>query len=131
MYWSILLANNLVKLRSKFEDKIKASCPKLRYESISLDYTVDYTYKPDFVLTTKNKHQILIECKGGNSFKYFNGAYRKKWLAMRQCNLNKDIRLIFEKDFKIGKKMRVSDWCSKNNIKYHIGSELPKSWLSE
>lgn len=121
------------KLKSKFEDRIKKSyATGLKYEDRKLTYTVEFTYKPDFSLTTKSKRKILIECKGGNSYKYFNSGYRKKWLAMYKQHKDKyDIRLIFEKDFKMGKKLTASKWCIQHGVTYHIGNSIPLAWTKE
>ena len=123
----------MTKLKSNFESRIKKSyATGLKYEDHKLTYLVEYTYKPDFSLTTKGKHKILIECKGGNSYRFFNSAYRKKWLSMYEQHKQKhDIRLIFEKDFKIGKRLTASKWCIKNNVNYHIGNSIPTEWISE
>jgi hypothetical protein len=120
-------------LKSNYESRVKKSCPsKLKYEPIKLEYSVEYTYKPDWGLTTKSGGYILIECKGGNSWRYFNSQYRKKFLAMYEQNKGKhDIRMMFEKDFKIGKKLTASGWCRKNNIEYHIGTRVPQEWIDE
>ena len=122
--------------RSKYEDKIfknaKRDKASVEYESTIFEYTVDYTNKIDVELTTKSGNTIYLELKGGNSWRYFNSDYRKKWLAM--YNLHKDesdIRLLFEKDFKIGKVLTVSGWCERNNIKHAIGDRIPKEWLNE
>lgn len=118
----------------EFKSKIERSIGKnknVSYEPISFQYDAPYTYTPDFAVKKRNKTFFYVETKGGNSYRYFKSDYRKRWLVMRDQNKDCDFRFIFEKDFKLGKVMRCSDWCKKHNIKYHIGLSVPKEWLNE
>jgi len=104
----------------------------ISYEPDQWRYAVEYTYTPDFVITTRKNNYIYIEYKG--DMRHFTPDYRKKWLAMyRQYSGKFDIRYIFEKDCKLphAKNLTCTGWAAKNGLKYHIGMEIPESWLDE
>jgi hypothetical protein len=52
-------------------------------------------------------------------------------LAVKEHNPDTDIRILFQTDNWISKKKtsRYSDWCDKNGFIYHIGEEVPESWV--
>jgi len=115
--------------RSKFEKVInnllKRHKVAFEYEPYKLNYVLEKTYIPDFVLADTNIH---IEAKG-----YLKPEDRQKMIAVKKANPDLDIRLWFQKDNYLtkSKKSKYSDWAEKNGFKYHIGEELPKEWLKK
>lgn len=97
---------------------------KLKYETLKLPYVIEKYYLPDFVIEGTD---IVVEVKG-----YFRATDRTKMLAVKKANPNLDIRFVFPQDNKLfsRSKTRYSDWCEKNGFKYHIGTEIPKEWLT-
>lgn len=79
-------------------------------------------YTPDLVFP----NGVYVEIKGK-----FTGTMRTKMLAVKKNNPDSDIRMLFQSDNWISKKKasRYSDWCEKNGFTYHIGEEVPESWV--
>ena len=124
------------KVRSAFEYEvwkgIQAFLPnkkaKAYYEPEKLTYTVTSEYIPDFVIERKDGTKMYIEAKGlGRAFDY---QTRKKMIAIKEQYPYLDIRIVFYKDGPISKgaKMRASDWATKYNYKFSIGT-VPKEWF--
>jgi len=78
-------------------------------------------YTPDVVLG----NGIIIEIKGR-----FTGPMRTKMLAVRDCNMDQEIKMLFQADnWMTSKKlMRYSDWCDKHGFDYAIGDKVPDEW---
>jgi hypothetical protein len=112
-------------MRSKFEKDIsnvlKRNKVKFKYETLSLTYTVQRKYKPDFICG-----DIIIEAKGR-----FTGADRTKLLKIKETYPNLDIRLWFMYDNWLTnkKQSRYSDWAKKHGFLYHVGLKFPKKWF--
>lgn len=143
------------KTRSGFEDvilkQLKDQRVPFEYEPKKLVYTLHKYYIPDIELPNK----ILIECKG-----QFDKDDRDKMLAVRAMHPGLDVRMVFQQDgflnklSKTAKKKRLdikskrgkvtreeteglnsrrvkySDWCTKNGFKYAIG-KIPQEWINE
>ena len=94
---------------------VKQICPKCK-EEIKMG-----TYIPDFILGN-----LIVEVKGR-----FTAEDRKKHVAVRKLNPERDIRILFQRDQKISKnsKTRYSDWCEAQGIIYAIGEAVPEEWL--
>jgi len=118
-------------LRSHLERKVLTNLKKRKFkgtigiESHDLPYTVVKNYVPDFVLIFPNGRVLYIEVKG-----WFKPDDRSKMKAVKRCNPDLDIRMVFGADNKLHSKSstRYSDWCEKNGFPYAIGS-IPKEWL--
>jgi hypothetical protein len=95
------------------------------YETESIPYIIEGTYKPDFVLSFDDGTKMYIETKG-----YFDPPSRRKMAAVLKTNPDKDFRLVFAKDNFLSKssKIRYSDWAKKHGFKYSIG-RIPDDWL--
>lgn len=124
--------------RSKFEKRLADSLDSYTYECTKLSYVrktnrkmecgdcgstkvIQFaTYLTDFKLPSG----IFVEAKG-----FFKPADRTKMASVIKCNPDVDIRMVFQADnwCTKKKKMRYSDWCKKNGIKYSVGT-IPKSW---
>jgi DNA-directed RNA polymerase subunit RPC12/RpoP len=79
-------------------------------------------YTPDVVLG----NGVVVEIKGK-----FTGEMRTKMLAVRRCNPDLDIRMLFQADNWLTrkKKQRYSDWCERNGFTYHVGEQVPSDWV--
>jgi len=131
------------RYRSKLEERV---CNNLRnrriqfsYEPYQIKYTTEVkpaycancghsvvlkqrNYTPDLVLD----NGIVIEIKGK-----FTGEMRTKMLAIRRCNPDLDIRMLFQADNWLTRKkaQKYSDWCKRNNFTYHVGEQVPSDWV--
>jgi len=124
---------NVDKLRSDFEVKVYKSIQgnlgrtktDVKYEPFTVPYTIERTYKPDFVLEFKDGHEMWIEAKG-----YLRYEDAEKILAVKNTYPDRDIRVVFQRDNKIRKKSnyRYSDWAKKHGLPFAIG-EVPVEWL--
>lgn len=127
------------KKRSSFEDTIaKQLAPyDAIYEGTSLPYITQKRYVVDFTVNVIRAGEsvadnlirlfnpIYIETKG-----WFRPSDRTKMLAVKKCNPDADIRLVFQSDNWLTKahKRRYSDWAKEHGFPYAIGS-VPKEWL--
>lgn len=104
----------------------KAKVP-FEYESEKITYVEPATvrqYTPDLILGG----WMYIEIKGR-----FTAQDRKKMSLIIEQHPELDIRMLLAKDNKISKNSRTkySTWCTKRNIKFHVGTEVPQEWLEE
>ena len=115
------------KFRSKLEENIAALLDGLGvsygYESEKLDYTIEHTYTPDFVLP----NYTYIEAKG-----YWSAADRRKILNVKKANPEVDLRMVFQSPYnKINKKSKTTYamWCEKHDIPWSSYHNIPLEWL--
>lgn len=110
------------KLKSKFEkrfyDEITKRGLDFPYESESLKYSLDLTYKPDW----KVADGLYLETKGK-----FDYVERRKLLAVREGNPGTEVRMVFMRNQKLGKgsKMTYGEWCDKHGIRWSVFPDLP------
>lgn len=126
------------KYRNKFEkdtgDHLASKKVKFEYETEKLEYTVAGRYIPDFIIRTKDGNKIYIETKGNG--RSFDGPVRRKMVAVKKQHPDKDIRIVFYADGKIGPKRKdgtrltQGEWATKNGFKWAIRT-IPESWLDE
>ena len=127
-------------VKSEFElevyNQLKELLPKgatIEYEADKIPYTISHTYTPDFTITLKGGRKIYIEAKGAG--RQFDGTVRQKMVAVRDQNPDKDIRIIFYRDAKIGPTrkdntfLKQSDWGTKNKFIFSI-REFIKEWFN-
>lgn len=122
--------------RNKFEqvtgDNLNDKSISFEYETERLPYTITANYIPDFILFTRSGRKIYIETKGNG--RSFDGASRRKLIAVRSQHPEKDIRLVFWSDGKFGAtrkdgtRQTQSGWAAKNGFKYSIRN-IPDEWL--
>jgi hypothetical protein len=120
-----------MKFRSKFEkgvyEKATDHGGELEYEPRSriISYVDSSFYLADFVLP----NGIYVECKG-----WFSPRDRRKMLAVRRCNPNCDIRMVFMRASnrltKGKNSMTYGKWCEKYDIQWAEGS-IPTEWWNE
>ena len=110
------------KLKSKFEKRFYEEITRrgldFDYEADSLGYRLDLSYKPDW----KVHDGLYLETKGK-----FDYSERRKMLAVREANPDKEVRMVFMRNQKLGKnsKMTYGEWCDKHGIKWSVFPELP------
>lgn len=108
--------------RSKFEVKVEEIlndvCKEVAYEPETLEYSLHLKYKPDWRID----NGIFIEAKG-----LFDYETRRKMLAVKEKNPDKDIRMVFMRNQKIARnsKMTYGDWCDKHGFPWSVYPELP------
>lgn len=126
------------KYRNKFEAKTGETLDgkniSFEYETEKLEYTVSAKYIPDFIITTKSGRKIYVETKGNG--RSFDGPSRRKLIAVKSQHPDKDIRIVFYSDGKIGPtrkdgtRLTQGAWATKNGFTYAI-KEIPDEWLAE
>lgn len=126
------------KYKNKFEAKTGAFLEEkgiqFDYEKEKLSYTIEGRYIPDFRIRTSSKNTIYIETKGNG--RSFDGPTRRKMLAVKKGNPDRDIRFVFYSNGFIGQKRKdgsrltQGEWATKNGFKWAI-KEIPEEWLNE
>lgn len=109
--------------RSKFEEKIAENIgDRAAYEPTSIGYTIEYTYKPDWVTPSGR----IIEGKG-----VLDAAERRKYLAIKHAHPDLIISFVFQRDNRITKTSRTtySAWATKHGFDWCIGPGVPSEWL--
>ena len=131
MFW------NKKPVRSGLEARVREDLDNrgiaYEYETLKLPYIKQVcphcnevlkkgNYLPDFIIGT-----LIVEAKGR-----FTSEDRKKHLAVKEMNPDRDIRILFQRDQKISKNSKTyySNWCIKYNIPYAIGESVPEEWIS-
>ena len=124
------------KLKNKKEPKFRSNLEKniadlltglgvsYQYESEKLSYTIEHNYTPDFVLP----NYLYLEAKG-----YWDPEDRRKILAVKRCNPDVDIRMVFQSPYNtISKKSKTTyaKWCEKHNIPWCAFHTIPIDWLT-
>ena len=93
------------------------------YESTKVPYEIQFTYSPDFILP----NGVHLETKG-----YWEADDRRKILAVKRCNPDLDLRMVFQapnnKIYK-GSKTTYAKWCEKHDIPWATYSSIPIEWL--
>lgn len=110
------------RYKSKFEVTVGAALVKggftsLKYEVEKLPYTLELDYTPDW-----SAGKLVLEAKGK-----FDYDSRRKMLAVKRAHPDRDIRMVFMRNNKLGKgsKMRYGEWCDKHGIRWSVYPELP------
>ena len=116
-----------MKFRSKLEARIADLLSNLgvtyEYESTKVPYEIQFNYSPDFILPSG----IMLEAKG-----YWAPEDRRKILAVKKCNPEIDLRMIFQTPYNtISKKSKTTyaQWCDRHNIPWTTFTEIPIDWL--
>ena len=115
------------KFRSQLEKRVATLLTTLgvsyKYESEKLNYTIEHTYTPDFVLP----NYTYLEAKG-----YWSPADRRKILNVLKANPEIDLRMVFQSPYnKISKKSKTTyaQWCEKHDIPWTHFHDIPLEWL--
>jgi len=116
-----------MNFRSGLEEKVADLLGGLgvtyEYESTRVPYEIAFNYTPDFCLP----NGVYLECKG-----YWEPADRRKILAVKRCNPEIDLRMVFQTPYnKISKKSKTTyaQWCDRHDILWTSFQEIPIEWL--
>ena len=116
-----------IKFRSKLEEKVADLLEQLgvlyEYEHKKLGYTIEHNYTPDFRLP----NNIYLEIKG-----YWDAEDRRKCLAVKRCNPDIDLRMVFQSPYNtISKKSKTTYamWCERHDIPWTSYHDIPLDWL--
>ena len=101
--------------RSTFEEDVSKILKDFDYEPFTVPYTIERTYRPDFVHSASG---VLVECKG-----YSRDGDTKKYTSVRD-SLPTGQQLVFvlmqpNKKIRKGAKMTMSQWCDKEGILWY------------
>jgi len=106
---------------------------KIEYEPEKLEYTITAIYTPDFLITFEDGTKFYIEVKG-NGWQ-FDSHVKRKLAAVKKQHPDKDIRIVFYRDDKIGPKRKDGShltqggWATKHGYEYSV-KEVPKEWVT-
>lgn len=97
------------------------------YEKDTFPYVLEKQYVCDFTIRTHNGKDIYVEVKG-----YFPSEDRTKMRAVKACNPDIDLRIVFDKNNRLSKasKMTYAEWSEKYGFPYAVGG-IPKGWFDE
>jgi len=93
------------------------------YETLLLKYQYTASYKPDFILS----NGVILEAKG-----YLKPGDRRKMLAVRDCNPDHDIRMVFQApNNRLNKDSTTtySAWAEKHGLPWCPANNIPMEWL--
>ena len=115
------------KYKSKFEAGFAEGLQKKKivftYETISIDYEITCTYRPDFILDN-----FIVETKG-----YFSKEDRRKHLAIKKKRPDLDIRFCFQnsrtKLSKAKNSISYAAWCTRHGFQY-CDKFIPTEWYT-
>ena len=97
---------------------------RFRYESISLPFTVEHIYRPDFEIVDAG---IIVEFKG-----FFSPEDRAKHVRVKAQHPDRDIRIVFENAHRRLTKSKRSktyaQWCDQHGIKW-AHRTAPDAWF--
>lgn len=116
---------------SKFEEDLaKGPLRGCNYHTVSIPYTIERYYEPDF---TKGK--FIIEAKG--RFRDRNESNKYIWIK-KHLPKGKELVFVFmnhktpmpgaKRRKKCGTKQSVGEWATKNKIRWFTPRTLPKRW---
>jgi hypothetical protein len=115
-------------MRSRLEEQVAELLTNLNieygYEPDKFNYVIEAKYTPDFKVG-----DIYLETKG-----FFKPADRRKMLAVKKCNPDLDVRLVFQAPYnKISKnsKTTYAAWAEKNGFQWCPYYDIPLDWLNE
>ena len=113
--------------RSSLEERVSDLLLELgvsyEYESTKVPYQIQHNYTPDFVLP----NGVYLETKG-----YWDDEDRRKMRAVKKCNPELDIRMVFQDPYlkiRKGSKTTYAKWCEKHDIPWSTYSSIPLEWL--
>ena len=113
-------------MRSTLEKEVAAILSRLKldytYEEDKLPYVIEHNYIPDFRVG-----DVYLETKG-----WLKPSDRRKRLAVKKCNPDLDIRLVFQAPYnKISKRSKTTYamWAEKNGFPWCAYYAIPREWL--
>ena len=113
-------------MRSGLEIQVAELLDELKidyeYEPDKVNYVIEARYIPDFKVG-----DVYLETKG-----FFKPSDRRKMLAVKKCNPDLDIRLVFQAPYnKISKhsKTTYAKWAEKHGFPWCPYYAIPLNWL--
>ena len=118
------LLNTRVNLKSQFADNLTKKKIIFTYETLSIDYEITCTYRPDFIL-----NNFIVETKS-----YFSKEDRRKHLIIKATRPELDIRFCFQnsrtKLSKTKNSISYAKWCERHGFQY-CDKFIPDDWYEE
>jgi hypothetical protein len=126
------------RCKSTLEHEVDTELKRLRrsrklksysYEDKTFDFVIKHKYTTDFPIVNKSGKEWLLEVKG-----FLDQKARRKLRAIRECNPDIDLRLLFPKEEPLPEKGLTQtnvQWSIKHNFKYTVGVKIPEDWLKE
>ena len=115
------------KYRSRLEERLAKYLEKndfsFEYETLKLTYTLDCSYRPDFILP----NGVILEAKG-----WFKPEDRRKMLAVKKQHPDLDIRLVFQSPrntLSKGSQTTYAMWAEKHGFLWCSYNNIPLDWL--
>lgn len=111
------------KLEVKLNDFLLTNKVEFGYETIKVPYSINFIYKPDFILS----NGVILEAKG-----YWEPKDRRKIKAVKEQHPELDLRMVFQNPYnKISKKSKTTYgmWCDKHHILWTDYRNIPSTWL--
>lgn len=112
-------------MRGTFEPKLRAQLEEYgvsyEYEPYKIPYTIEAKYVPDFVLS----NGVHIEGKG-----YLDQDTRRKLRAVKRCNPDLDLRIVFQNaSVPLSKRNRSThgEWADRYGFKW-ADKVIPREW---
>jgi hypothetical protein len=112
-------------MRSGFErtlaNQMKMAKVEFQYETLPIQYTLDGTYWPDFILP----NGVIIEAKG-----LLDRDSKRKMVAVKKQHPELDIRFCFMMANKKipGSKTTHAQWAERNGFPWSDG-KIPEEWF--
>ncbi len=113
-------------MRSGLEKQVAGLLKELKvdyeYENCYFPYIIEHKYIPDFRVG-----DVYLETKG-----WLKPSDRRKLLAVKKCNPDLDIRLVFQAPYnKISKRSKTTYamWAEKHGFPWCTYYAIPLSWL--
>ena len=113
-------------MRSGLEIQVAELLDELKidyeYEPDKVNYVIEARYIPDFKVG-----DVYLETKG-----FFKPSDRRKMLAVKKCNPDLDIRLVFQAPYnKISKRSKTTyaKWAAKHGFLWCPYYAIPLNWL--
>lgn len=118
---------------SKFENEVSKKLNRIRvkwqYEPIKLDYILEKSYKPDFVVDPHLplEDTIIIEAKG-----VLHREDRVKMLAVKEQHPDLDIRFIFQAPHRKVPHLKCThaEWAEQHGFKWYALEDIKKRDLT-
>ena len=113
-------------MRSGLEIQVAELLDELKidyeYEPDKVNYVIEARYIPDFKVG-----DVYLATKG-----FFKPSDRRKMLAVKKCNPDLDIRLVFQAPYnKISKRSKTTyaKWADKHGFPWCAYYAIPLNWL--
>lgn len=115
--------------RNKFEQDTSTVLDRagidFTYEGDKIPYTIHGLYNPDYTVRRTRGGIVYLETKG-----YFRVESKRKMVAVKKCNPDLDIRLIFYGGPNTKGNRSNVKWATKYGFPYAFHT-IPQEWIEE